>query len=180
MIKCYARIFAIMGSLFCLGTFFAELTFRPARPALIHAISCGLLFGAAMALTVGTLHVFRARKAAGSDRRGDIYAVRQSFELRSGLPYDRLFAVLTHYLKDVAGFAITGTNHESGAITARSRLNPMTFGSKVTAYLRRDGESSTLLTLTAGPTMWTTLADYGENLRIVRDAESFLRAGERH
>jgi len=180
MIKCYARIFLITGVLLGLGTFFSDLTMMTARMALVEAISYGLLFGLAAAVLMGTLHVFGARKTAGENREGNIYAVRQSTELRLSLPYDRLFAVVGHYLSEVAGFTITEKNHESGVIYARSRLTFKTFGCKVTATLRKDGESSTILTLVSRPLVWATLVDYGENLRIVREAEAFLRASEHH
>ena len=180
MLKCYARIFLITGTLFCLGIFFSDLAFMTLRPALVNAITSGLLFGLGMTAVMGTLHIIRARKAAGADREGDIYAVRQRAELRTGLPYDRLFAVVGHYFSEVAGFTITEKNHEAGVISARSKLTFRTFGSKITATLRKDGESATLLTLTSGPLLGTTLADYGENLKIVREALDFLRASEHH
>ena len=180
MIKCYARIFFITGMLLGLGTFFSDLTMMTAKPAMVEAITYGLLFGITMTAIMGTLHVLGARKAAGANRAGDIYDVRQSAELRLSLPYDRLFAVVGHYLSEVAGFTITDTNHESGVISARSKLTFKTFGCKITATLRKDAESSTLLTLAARPMVWATLVDYGENLRIVREAEDFLRASEHH
>jgi hypothetical protein len=180
MLKCYARIFFITGILFCLGIFFSDLSFMAPRAALVNAIASGLIFGAGMALVMGTLHIVRARKTAGENRKGDIYAVKQRAELRTALPYDRLFAVVGHYLGEVAGFTVTEKNHESGVISARSNFTFRTFGSKITATLRKDGESATLLTLTSSPLLGTTLADYGENLRIVREAEDFLSASEHH
>lgn len=180
MLKCYARIFLITGTLFCLGIFFSDLAFMTLKPALVEAISSGLLFGLVMTAIMGTLHIVRARKAAGADREGDIYAVRQRAELRTALPYDRLFAVVGHYLSEVAGFTITEKNHEAGVISARSKLTFRTFGSKVTAALRKDGDSATLVTLSSRPLLGTTLADYGENLKIVREALDFLRASEHH
>lgn len=180
MVKCYARIFFITGALFCLGIFFSDLALMAPREALVNAIASGLLFGVGMSAVMGTLHIVRARKAAGPNRKGDIYAVKQSSELRTSLPYDRLFAVVGHYLSEVAGFTITEKSHEAGVISARSKLTFRTFGSKVTATLRKDGENATLLTLTSGPLLGTTLADYGENLRIVREAEEFLSASDHH
>jgi len=180
MIKCYARIFFITGTLFALGIFFSDLALMATRAALVNAIATGLLFGAGMALIMGTLHIVRARRTAGENKAGDIYSVRQRAELRTALPYERLYAVVSHYLSEVAGFTITEKNHESGVISARSKLTFRTFGSRVTARLRRDGENATLVTLSSSPLLGTTLADYGENLRIVREAEEFLRAGERH
>ncbi len=180
MLKCYARIFFITGTLFCLGIFFSDLAIMAPRAALVNAIASGLLFGLGMAVVMGTLHILKARKIAGENRAGDIYAVRQRVELRTALPYDRLYAVVGHYLSEVAGFTITEKNHEAGVIAARSGLTFKTFGSKVTAMLRKDGENATLLTLTSRPLLGTTLADYGENLKIVREAEDFLRAGEHH
>ena len=180
MLKCYARIFFITGTLCALGVFFSDLALMTARPALVNAIATGLIFGAGMTLVMGTLHIVKARKTAGDNIKGDIYTVKQRLELRSALPYDRLYSVLTHYFSEVADFTITEKNHESGIISARSRLTFKTFGSKVTATLRREGDSATLLELVSKPLLGTTLADYGENLRIVREAEDFLRASEHH
>lgn len=175
MIKCYAKIFFITGSLFFLGMLFSNLSIMEFRPALANAVSLGILLGAAMALIMGTMHVVKAREAAAGEGGFDIYSVVQVRRLESTLPYDRLFDAVVHYLKGEGGCAVTGSDHDGGAVYARTPFNFTTFGSSVTVRLEKRQEGPTLVTITARPASFSILADYGENLKLARGVAAYLK-----
>lgn len=174
MIKCYAKIYFITGSLFFLGMFFSNMSIMEFRPALENAAAVGILLGAAMALIMGTLHVVKARQAAAGESGFDIYSVVQVRRLESALPYDRLFDAVLHYLKGEGGCTVTGSDHDGGAVYARTPFNLVTFGSSVTVRLEKRQEGPTLVTITAKPVSFSILADYGENLKLARGAAAYL------
>lgn len=175
MIKCYARIFSITGSLFFLGMLFSNLLVMPPRQALVMALADGILFGVVMSLIIGTMHAARARKAAGTETGGDIYATRQYRELESGLDQDRLFAALTQYLSGNRGFTITQKDQEAGKLTARTPFSFISLGNTVSVSLEKS-PGGTLVKILSKPSFPTVLADYGANLRIANGLRDHLRA----
>ena len=179
MIKFCAKLFSFTGLVFFLGTLFSGLVMPGSRPDLIDALAGGLLFGAIMTLILGTVHYLKARKAAAGDERGDIYTTTQVREFESGLEYDRLFTTVAHYLKETAGFTLTESDHDAGRLAARTPFNFISFGSKVTVQLEKRAAGPALVRIVSKPLVITTLADYGDNLKIVKALEEHLRAGER-
>lgn len=178
MIKCYARLFGLAGFFFFLGTLFSSLNMLGGPDSMLEGLVSSLFFGAAVAAVLGTVHIRKVRKLAGEKREGDIYAPAQARELRLAMEYNRAFALALHYFKEVAGFSVTGSDQTAGRISART---PMIFfrtlGNNVTADLR-GVEGGTLVALRSNPVLPGGLPDYGANLKIVMDAENYLRAGE--
>jgi len=175
MIKSYARIFAITGTLFFLGMFFADLLVMAPRQALITALADGLMFGLLMALIMGTMQVVKARKAAGEERTADIYSTRQHLEFESPLDQERLYTALTHYFKGERGFTIAEADQGAGKISARTPFSFLSSGNTVSVILEKSPRG-TLVKILSKPSFPTTLADYGENLRIVLGLRNHLRA----
>jgi hypothetical protein len=175
MIKCYARIFSITGVLFFLGMLFSNLLVMAPRQALFTAMADGILFGIVMSLIIGTMHVSKARKAAGTETSGDIYAIRQYRELESALDPDRLFTALTQYLSKSRGFTLTQTDQGAGKLSARTPFSFMSLGNTVSVSLEKS-PGGTLVKILARPSYPTVLADYGGNLRIANELRDHLRA----
>lgn len=175
MIKCYARIFSITGSLFFLGMLFANLLVMAPRQALVTALADGLLFGLLMALIMGTTHIVKARKAAGGEPGAGIYSIRQYLEFESVLDQERLYTALTHYLKPDRGFTVTEADQGAGRIKARTAFSFISFGNAVSVALEKSPRG-TLVKILSKPGFPTVLADYGENLRISRGLRDYLRA----
>ncbi len=176
MIKYYAKVFFFTGILFFVGILVTSLPGMTKRQAVIHALASGLLFGVTLALTVGTVHVLKVRKAAGGDPAADIYATTQSRTFRTALEYERLFTAVTHYLSETAGFTLTEKDYDKGRITALSPFNIITFGSRITVLLEKNPGGPAEVKIVSRPRLSTILADYGENLRIVAAFEKHLRA----
>lgn len=175
MLKCYARIFSITGTLFFLGMLFADLLVMAPRQALITALADGIMFGLLMALIMGTMQVLKARKAAGEERVADIYSTRQYLEFESALDQERLYTALTHYFKGERGFTIAEADQGAGRISARTPFSFISFGNTVSVALEK-GPRGTLVKILSKPAFPTVLADYGENLRIVLGLRDYLRA----
>ncbi len=178
MIKIYLRTFVIMAGLFFLWLLFQNLTNMGLRLAVADALVKGALFGITLSAIIGTLHLVKARQAAGPDSGPDIYALKQVRELRSALPKDRVFELMRHYLEQVARLTVTSVDTEGGRLESRSGLNFKTFGNKLSVTVRAAGSGGSELTIVARPLVMTTLADFGESLRAADGAAAFLRASE--
>jgi len=179
MVKVYLKIFLMTAVVFFLAMFFSNMTTMRLKLALVDAGVRGVLFGIGMSALLGTLHIMRVRKKAGEYDTGDIYSTTQLRELKCRLPYDRVFSLMGHYLKEVAGFTVTLADQEAGRLEARSGLSfASTFGNKVTVTLRKAEEEATEVTITSRPLLFSILADYGESLAIAGEAAAFLRGSE--
>lgn len=178
MIKVYLRMFLISAGLFFLWLLFQNLTNMGIRLAVADALVKGALFGIALSALIGTLHLVKVRQAAGPDSGKDIYALKQVRELRSALPHDRVFAMMRHYLEEVAKLSVTSIDTDGGRLESRSGLNFMTFGNKLTVTVRKAGDGGSEVTITARPLVFTTLADFGESLRAADGAAAYLRGSE--
>lgn len=179
MLKCYARIFAFAAFFFFLGSLAANMNMYEGIRSILDGLTAAMLFGAATAGVMGTLHVMKAREAAGDKAEGDIYSMYQTREVRLSAPYDRAFHAVSHYISEVAHFRVLGADAIAGVIEARVPAALFrTTGSKFRAELRRDGEG-TVVTLTVAPVLGPGLADYGRNLRLVLAAAAYLEAGGR-
>lgn len=178
MIKIFLRMFFMTAGLFFLGLLFGNLTHMGLRLALADAAVKGILFGIGLSAVLGTLHMIKARQAAGENPGADIYALKQVREVRTRLPYDRVFSMMRHYLGEVAGFTVTRDDPEKGLLEGRSKMNFMTFGNKLSVLVARTETGAVHATITAKPLISTTLADYGESLKTADAAADYLRAGE--
>ena len=181
MIKLYLKIFFVTGVFFSLWISFAglgRLATMPQGKALAVSLIFGAIFGLLLSLIMGTLHILKVRKIAGESREGDIYATTQRREIKSALSGDRLFTMLTHYLKEVARFSLTGLPGVSGKLEAVSRVNLVTFGSRVTITIAQDERGASAINVSCKPRLMTTLVDYGESLKIVSDIARYLRESE--
>ena len=176
MIKIYLRAFFVTAGLFFLWLLFQNLTNMGLRLAVVDALVKGALFGIALSAIIGTLHLVKARQAAGPDSGPDIYALKQVRELSSALPKDRAFELMRHYLEQVAGLTVTSVDTDGGRLESRSSLNFMTFGNKLSVTVRGAGNGGSEVTIVARPLIMTALADFGESLRAADGAAAFLRA----
>ncbi|OGR53566.1 MAG: hypothetical protein A2049_11900 [Elusimicrobia bacterium GWA2_62_23] len=174
MIKVYFKLFFWLTFFCFLGTLAANLNMAEGLDSILGESATAIVFGLLAAALLGAKHARGARKAAGENPEGDIYAVDQSRQILLPLPYDRAFHVISHYLKEVARLRILGADPVAGVIDART---PSVFfvgmGSSVTARLTRDGEA-TMLTFRSRPTVPLSLVDDGTNLKIVTDAQKYL------
>ncbi|OGR44838.1 MAG: hypothetical protein A2X35_05960 [Elusimicrobia bacterium GWA2_61_42] len=179
MIKCYAKLFGLLSFFFFLGTLAANLNMFEGTDSILEGLLSSLFFGAVTAAVIGTMHINRVRALAGGRREGDIYAASQTAEVR--LPVDpiRAFHLVSHYFREVARFEVTGSDQIGGRISARTPLVLFkTLGNTVTAELRAQ-EGGTLVILSSSPVLTSGIPDYGTTLKIIMDAENFLKAGAR-
>ncbi len=179
MLKVYLKLFFLTAGLFFLAAFFGNLATMPLKLSAVDAAVKGALFGILMSAVLGTLHIVRVRGKAGGNDAGDIYSTTQVRELTSRLPCDRVLTLMGHYLKEVAGFSVTLTDHTAGRLEARTGLSlASTFGSKVTVSVRKAEDGSTAVTIISKPLLFSILADYGESLKIAGEAAAFLQGSE--
>jgi hypothetical protein len=178
MLKSYFRIFFWMTLFFFIGTLVANLNMMEGMSSIIEGFVGALLFGVAASAAVGTLNARRARQVAGANAQGDIYSPVQTRKIKLSLPSDRVFHMVSHYFREVARFDVLGGDQLAGSLEARvpaSMLRVM--GSGIKAEVAKDGEGS-VVTITARPALPAAMADFGKNLKLVLDAENYLKAAD--
>ncbi len=178
MIKLYLKFFAAGTAAAIIALLLGGLLTLPPAQALGTALEQGLLLGVLITAVLGTVQVLAVRRIAGGDARGDIYARTQRLELKSFLPPERLFALVEHYLRDLAGCRLAASDQAAGRIKARSGISVLALGVTVTAEIRASGNDGSELSVTAAPSMPLALADYGAVLKLVRGLERHVRESE--
>lgn len=175
MIKFYLKTFALTAGLLVLGLLFSNLTMMGVKLAAADALVKGVLLALGLTAVLGTLHVAKARKAAGPNSGRDIYALRQVREVSTRLDPDRAFAAMRHYLEEAARLDVTSVDDAGGKLEARSGLTWLTFGTKVSVAVRKREGGGAHVTITSRP-LTLALADYGESLKAADSAADYLRA----
>jgi hypothetical protein len=175
MFTCYARIFGLGAFFFFLGTLVANLNMLEGLDSILDGLVVAGLFGAISSAVIGTIHIKRVNKLAGPERKGPIYAASQTSELRLPVDYDKAFNLVSHYFKEVAGLNVTGADPVAGKIAARTPMVMFrSLGNTVTAELRA-AEGETAVILRSSPVLPLGIPDYGATLKLIMDAETYLR-----
>ena len=134
-------------------------------------------FGFTMAFVAGSIHVMLVRRLAeGRGQGGDIYTVFQRRELRTALAPDRVFAVMKHYLAEVARLNLLQADQAAGLLKAGSAFNFITYGYRMSVEIKPEPAGGTLVVIASSPRFRTILMDFGENLKAVMKAADYLAA----
>lgn len=176
MIKFYLANFFFSGGVMFVFFWLVRLSTMGASKAALGAFFFALSFACTMAFVIGTIHVLLVRRLKGDEDEGDIYTVFQRRELRTRLEYDRAFAMMQHYLAEVARLKNVQADPVTGLLSANSPFNIITFGYKMKIGVKRDPSGATLVTIASSPRLITIMMDFGENLKAVRKAAEYLAA----
>jgi hypothetical protein len=170
----YLKLFLAAFSVVFAGAAGINLFKMAPAAAFLGALYPAVFFAVIMAFAAGPVHASLSKKIAGAGYGPEIYRTRQSAEFSIGLEYEKLFSLAHRYLKEKAGFEILEADTRARRITGKSPLSLKTFGNIITLEFREDSQILTNLKISSRPRFATTLMDYGENLKIVLDAKSYL------
>ena len=177
MLKVYLKVFVLMGAIFFF-TFLAGnmISMVEAVTALQTAALMAVLGGTLLSAIMGTVHIRTARKVAGGPRETDIYSLTQVRQVKAKLPYDRAFAMVEHYFKEVAGYKLTNTDHVAGTLEASPAAGFLPSPTVILASIQKEGEDASAITLTVKPLLPGVAVDFGRNLLAAEKADAYLRA----
>jgi hypothetical protein len=140
---------------------------------MISGLAAGLIFGFLMFIILGFLHSRAVKRLAGEATAESM----ETFHFRNmtlSLPYDGTFDLCMQSLLLLGRHRVHEENRSLGKIVVKSSINWKTWGDTISFDI--DGRSSeiTNVQVSSRPTSWTTLVDYGKNLKNVEKIVSYL------
>lgn len=146
---------------FIMGLMFQELEI---------GIMVGLFFGLGMTIILGIINKVSMKSIGESGTT----SVKQEKQIELTLPYKSAFELCKKAVLSINGTKITYENEQEGIIHAKTAVNALTWGDKISVSVEKVDEERSKVHIQSKPAVATTVVDYGKNLKNVKIIADYL------
>lgn len=133
-------------------------------------VMAGLFFGLGMTIIVGVINKISMKSIGESGTS----SVKQEKEMELTLPYKTAFELCKNAVLSIKGTKITYENEQEGMIRAKTAVNALTWGDKISVFVEKVDEERSKVHIQSKPAVATTVVDYGKNLKNVKVIANYL------